>query len=121
MNCRVITIGDKRYVECVSSEIKLMTEQDTLELIAACMEHDTSLLMLNGEVFSEDFFKLSTGVAGAILQKLVNYQIKTAAIISDELANRGRFREMALETNKGSHFRIFNSRREAESWLVGIK
>lgn len=120
MNCRVITIGDKKYVECVSSEEKLKTEQDTLDLIAATIENDTGLLMLHGEALSEDFFKLSTGVAGAMLQKLVNYQVRTAAVISDELSNKGRFREMALESNKSSHFRIFNTREEAESWLVSI-
>lgn len=119
MNFRVITIGDKRVIECVSSEQKFITEQNTLDLVAACMENDTGLLMLNGEVLSEDFFKLSTGVAGSILQKLVNYHIKTAAIIDQELANKGRFREMALETNKGNHFRIFNTREEAENWLAG--
>ena len=118
MNYRVITIEDKKYVECISSEIKLITEQDTMDLIAVCWENDASLLMINEEVLSEDFFNLSTGVAGALLQKLVNYQIKTAAIISSELANKGRFREMALESNKGSHFRIFNTREEAESWLI---
>jgi hypothetical protein len=121
MNCRVITIGDTKYTKCVSSEIKLKTEQDALDLIAVCMENDTGLLMLDGEVLSEDFFKLGTGVAGAMLQKLVNYQIKTAAIISSEFTSNGRFREMALESNKGSHFRIFSTREEAESWLVSVR
>ena len=120
MNFRVINIRDKKYVECVSSEVKLKTEQDTLDLIAATWENDTGLLMINGEVLSEDFFNLSTGVAGAMLQKLVNYHVKTAAVIPDELVNNVRFREMALETNKGNHFRILDNREEAENWLIGI-
>ena len=118
MNFRVITIEDKEYVECAASESKLVTEQNILDVIAVCMENDTGLLMLDSGVLSEDFFKLSTGIAGAILQKLVNYQIKTAAVIDNGLANSGRFREFALESNKGSHFRIFNTKEEAESWLI---
>jgi PadR family transcriptional regulator, regulatory protein AphA len=121
MNYSVVTIGDKKYVECVSSEIQLMSDQDTLDLIAATMENDTGLLMIHGEVLSEDFFKLSTGVAGAMLQKLVNYQVRTAVIISDELASRGRFGEMVLESNKGSHFRFFSTKEEAENWLISIR
>jgi PadR family transcriptional regulator, regulatory protein AphA len=109
MNYSVVTIGDKKYVECVSSEIQLMSD------------HDTGLLMIHGEVLSEDFFKLSTGVAGAMLQKLVNYQVRTAVIISDELASRGRFGEMVLESNKGSHFRFFSTKEEAENWLINIR
>lgn len=120
MNCSVIAVGDKKYIECRSSEIHLKSEQDALDLIAVCLENDNYLLILNGEVLSEDFFKLSTGVAGAMLQKLVNYQVKTAVIISDELANRGRFREMVLESNKGSHFRFFSTKEEAEKWLISI-
>lgn len=121
MNYNVINTGDKRYIECVSSEVKLNTEQDALDLIVASIENDTSLLMLHEEVLSEDFFNLSTRVAGAILQKLVNYNVTTAAVISDEAVSGGRFREMALESNKGSHFRIFSTREEAESWLVSIE
>lgn len=121
MNIKVITINDKKYIECVSSESKHMTEQNTLELVAACIEHDTGLLMLDGEVLPDDFFRLSTGVAGAVLQKLANYHIKTAAVVSCELAGKGKFREMAVESNRGNHFRIFSTKEEAESWLINIK
>ncbi|NLX61618.1 MAG: hypothetical protein GXZ06_03730 [Tissierellia bacterium] len=31
---------------------------------------------------------------------------------------KGRFKEMALETNKGNHFRIYNNKEEAEKWLL---
>jgi hypothetical protein len=111
----------RRYVECTSSSTGLTGEKDALELVAACFENDTGLLLLDHSVLTVDFFRLSTGVAGAILQKLVNYRIKTAAVIPSGSTDNVRFREMALEANKGSHFRIFDTREEAESWLTGIK
>lgn len=118
MNYRLITGNDKIYIELISSDVPLMNEQDALDLISACWENETRLLMIHGEAFAGDFFTLGTGIAGAMLQKLVNYRIKTAAVIPDELTNKGRFREMALEANKGSHFRIFSTKEEAEKWLT---
>lgn len=121
MNYNVINNENVKYIEFISSETKLSTEQDALDLIAVCFENEAGLIMLHGEVLSEDFFKLGTGVAGAILQKLVNYHIATAAIIPDEITSKGRFREMTLEANKSSHFRIFSSKVEAEKWLISVK
>lgn len=111
----------RRYVECTSSNTGLTSEKDALELVSACFENDTDLLLLDYSVLSVDFFRLDTGVAGAILQKLVNYRIKTAAVIPADLIDNVRFKEMALEANKGMHFRIFDTREEAVGWLTGSK
>lgn len=114
-------VNGRRYIECTSSDTGLTGENDALELVAACMENDTDLLLLDRSVLSVDFFRLDTGVAGAILQKLVNYRIKTAAVIPSDFIDNDRFREMALEANKGMHFRIFGTREEAVGWLTGSK
>lgn len=119
VNYKVINIQNNAYIELKPSDCWQLTDRNILDLIAVCMENRSELLLLHGEALSEDFFKLSTGVAGEIIQKLVNYHIKTAAIISDELKNKGRFREMALEANRSSsHFRFFNDREAAEAWLT---
>lgn len=118
MNYKIIENNNKKYIECISSETLLCTEQHALDLITACIEHNTNLLMLHAEVLSEDFFKLRTGLAGNFLQKLMNYHVKTAAIMTDELTNKGKFKDMVIESNKGNHFRVFDSITEAETWLV---
>ena len=66
----------------------------------------------------EDFFKLKTKVASNIIQKIINYGIKAAAIIPQETIQEGRFKEMATETNKGNHFRLYESKEETEKWLL---
>jgi DNA-binding PadR family transcriptional regulator len=115
---KVFVNGDVRYLECFSAKAPLSTEQDALDLVALCGENGTNLLMLHGEALSGDFFRLRTGVAGRMLQKFVNYNLRTAAVISDPGVIRGRFREMAAEANKGSHFRVFQSREDARAWLL---
>lgn len=118
LDVTLIEKGGITYLSLLSAQTPLATEQDALNLIALCMEHQTDRVMISAEALSEDFFQLRTGVAGAILQKLVNYQIQAAAVIPDQRKNTGRFKEMVQEANKGSHFRVFSSISDAENWLI---
>jgi len=118
MNYRIKEIENKKYIELISSIKPLSTENDALDLVALCWEHDTNALMIHYEALSEDFFKLKTKAAGNMLQKFINYGIKAAAVIPKEIMEKGRFREMALEANKGNHFRVYEYKEEAEKWLL---
>lgn len=95
MNYKIIESGSKKYIEFLSAKTPLSTEQDAVDLVALCREYDTDLLMLHGHALSEDFFKLKTGIAGKMLQKFINYYVKTAAIIPAEMVNKGKFKETA--------------------------
>lgn len=120
MNYEIREIGSKKYIEVVSATEPLSTENTALDLIALCWEHECNALMIHYEALSEDFFKLKTKVAGSIIQKFVNYGIKAAAIVPQEPLQKGRFKEMASETNKGNHFRLYESKEEAEKWLLEL-
>ena len=65
-----------------------------------------------------EFYRLHSGVAGAVLQKLSNYQIRTTFILTPELVNQGRFREWVIESNRGNQFRVYYERDQAEAWLL---
>ena len=118
MNYKIIENGNQKYIELISAQSPLSTEQDAVDLVALSIEHNTNLLMIHNEALSEDFFKLRTGVAGGMLQKFVNYHIRTVAIIPNQLASKGRFKEMVLEANKSNNFRVVGSREDAETWLL---
>jgi len=117
MNIQVIETPGK-YIACRSAEVPLGKEQDAADLIGACYGYDVWLLMLHAEALSDDFFQLRTGLAGAVLQKLMNYRIRTALVIPDELAGQGRFKEWVAETNQGSQLRVFPNADDAETWLL---
>ncbi|MET3290868.1 UNVERIFIED_CONTAM: PadR family transcriptional regulator AphA [Brevibacillus sp. OAP136] len=114
---QVCESGGSRYIDCQSAQPPLATEQGALDLIAACIENDTNLLLLQAAALS-DFFNLRTGAAGAILQKFVNYHVKAAAVLPEQLERKGKFKEMVLEANKGSQFRVFATDAEAIAWLL---
>ncbi|MDJ8809504.1 DUF4180 domain-containing protein [Salmonella enterica] len=118
MNYQIREIENKKYIELISAAEPLGTENDALDLIALCWEHGINALMIHYTALSEDFFKLKTKSAGNIIQKFINYGIKAAAIIPRETIQKGRFKEMAMETNKGNHFRLYESIEEAEKWLL---
>lgn len=117
MKYQIIEKENKKYIELISAANPLHTENDALDLIALCWEHEVYALMIHYAALSEDFFNLKTKAAGDIIQKFINYNIKAAAIVPQETTQKGRFKEMAMETNKGNHFRLFESKEEAEKWL----
>lgn len=118
MNFKVVEKSDKKYIEIASAERPLYTEQDAVDIITLCFENNAFLLMLHAGIFSEDFFKLRTGVAGQMLQKFTNYRAKVAILVTGEEKIRGKFKELLTEANRGNDFRVFGSAAEAEPWLL---
>lgn len=119
MNYRVNRETSIHYLECLPDRCCVEDAQGVLDLMPAFYEYDTNLLLLYAENLSPDFFRLNTRLAGDIMQKLVNYHIKTALVMDTARIGQGRFKEMVLETNQGSHFRVFDNRPGAVKWLLG--
>jgi hypothetical protein len=117
MNYKINTKNGKKYIELFSASVPLKAEADALDIVALCGENDTYLLMVRRDALSGDFFDLKTRAAGGIIQKFVNYHIKTVIVIPED-AQGARFREWAGESNKGSQFGVFSSREDAEKWLL---
>jgi hypothetical protein len=107
------------FIECQPEQLCLRNERDALDLVAACGENGTPLLLLHAANLAPAFFDLSTRVAGEILLKFTNYRIRAAAVLTPELATRGKFGEFVLETNRGRDFRVFYTRDDAITWLTG--
>lgn len=108
------------YIVCLPGTGKIEDEADALDLVAACGEISSGKLLIPEDCFSEDFFRLSSGVAGSILLKFTNYDIKVAAVLSPERVNQGKFRDFVTETNRGNDFRVFSDRAAAETWLTAL-
>jgi len=118
MEYQLVNVPSQTYVECMPSQDQLASETDALDLVAACGEYRTNRLMLYAANLPEDFYQLKSGLAGNVLLKFSNYRLRVAAVLTPELVGQGRFREMALETNRGNQFRIFSDRQSAEDWLL---
>lgn len=117
MNYQVATENNKKYISLSPPGKSIQSEQDGLDMIGICFEHEANLLLIHGDLLTEEFFNLRTGLAGTVLQKLMNYNIKAAAILNEEKFNN-RFKELVKEYNKGNAFRVFSNAADAKNWLL---
>jgi PadR family transcriptional regulator, regulatory protein AphA len=120
MNYKRMENNQKSYVECLPDGCLLKSESQALDLIAACSEYETNRLLIHKQSLPDDFFNLRSGLAGAVLQKFVNYNLRVALVIGAEQAKEGRFGDMVIEANRGSQLRFFNEPSQAEAWLINF-
>jgi hypothetical protein len=118
MNCHLTTIRDQSFLECLPDGQILQNEADILDLIAACGEYMCDRLLVHTELLPTDFYDLKTGLAGNLLQKLVNYWVRCAFILDEEKVGNGRFYEMMIEANRGRQFFFCHERDAAVDWLI---
>lgn len=107
----------RSYIELKAAPKPLGTEQDAMDLVALCGEHDTGLLLIHYDVFDKGFFRYKAGMAAPMLQKFSNYYIKVAVLLSAEMAGRDKPGLSGVQISKAHNFKVFVSREEAELWL----
>ena len=89
------------------------------DLLSATYEHNTRLLLLPAESLPEDFFDLSSKLAGDILQKLTNYNIVSAVMMTESTKRSSRFPELEQELKEQNRMVLFTDRVDAIAWLIG--
>ena len=107
-------------VAVVSSDEKVIVDvQSALELMMTVQyETGASRIVLDKNLVCEDFFILSTGVAGEILQKFINYRVK-AAIYGDYSRYTSKpLRDFIYESNNGHDFFFVSTKEEAVQKLT---
>jgi len=91
--------------------------EDALRLVEAGYEWDTQAFLIGERLLPAEFFDLRTRFAGEFVQKLVNYQLRVAAVVAPDVDRGARFAEFVLELRRHPAFRVFAERGEAEAWL----
>src|SRR5688572_9654724 len=81
----------------------IASEQDALDLIGAAFGQ-AEIVAIPAERLAERFFVLRTGLAGAIMQKFVNYRVRLVIVgdISAHLAGSTALQDLVRESNRGS-------------------
>lgn len=118
MSFKVQEAYHTRYIEGDGADFIIRTERDILELIAACSEYEIGNVLLYEANLSPEFFDLKTTLAGTLLQKLANYRLRGAGLISLEKITSERFKEFIFECDQGQLFRFFEAKAAAEKWLA---
>ena len=103
MQINIIEAREHKIAEVVSAEVVLSTPQDALDLMSeARYSYQASRLILHQENISPEFFDLRTRVAGEILLKFSNYQIRLAIIGDFEKYPSQSLQAFIRESNQGN-------------------
>ena len=84
-------------------------------------ETGAARLVIDKRAVSEEFFILSTGIAGEILQKFINYQVKAAFYGDYSTYTSKPLRDFIYESNKGKDFFFVPTKEEAIRKLLEAK
>ncbi len=114
MNIRTVLTNGKAVAVVESGETLITDVQSALDLMATVRyEADADRIILPKAALDERFFVLSSGLAGEILQKFVNYQVKLAIVGDYSHYTSKPLRDFIYESNSGNH--VFFVSEEAEA------
>jgi hypothetical protein len=107
-----------RFLESPSDLPLMRSPEDATLLVEACFSHRVKSALLYAPNLTDKFFDLSSGEAGAILQKLRNYRMRLAVVCPPgSVQFSSRFGEMAEEESRTGYFQVFESAQAAREWL----
>lgn len=103
MSGRVLTHGDAVVFLCDPHGPVIAVERDLSDLIGDAFSHGATVIALPLSRLGPDFLRLSTRVAGEILQKLINYRFRVAILgdVSAATAASDALRDFVVESNRG--------------------
>ena len=108
-----------RFVEGPPGQPFMHRIDDASLILETCFSNRARAVLLYAPNLTAKFFDLSSGEAGAILQKLRDYRIRLAIVhTADGPTLSSRFGEMTEEESRGNYFRMFESAEAARDWLT---
>ncbi|MET9464566.1 DUF4180 domain-containing protein [Streptomyces sp. NPDC006544] len=92
-------------IVCAADGPPVATVQDALDQLIGSAFHRAEVVAVPAERFDDAFFDLSSGLAGAIMQKCVNYRIRLVVLgdITHRLRAGSALSDLVREANRGRH------------------
>lgn len=122
MNVKTI-VRNNTSIALVQSDKLIITDvQSSLDLVATITyETGCNCIVLNKAAITEDFFKLSTRLAGEILQKFINYHVKFAIIGDFSTYSSKSLKDFIYESNNGKDVFFVSTEDEAIEKLASAQ
>ena len=110
-------------IAVVSSNKKVIVDIQSALDLAMTVKYKTGAnkIVIDKQLVIEDFFILSKGLAGEILQKYVNYHVKLAIYGDYSHYTSKPLKDFIYESNKGQNFFFVESKEEAIQKLREIQ
>ena len=120
MSYAVRQIHDLRLVVFAEAGPPLKDENDVSLFIAPAFEHDAGMIALPVNRLDAAFFQLRSGIAGAVLQKFINYRLRVALRdddITSWLGQSNALQDFVREANRSEQVWFLPSLAELEQRL----
>ncbi len=114
MNIKKITANNTEIAVVNNDEVCISDVQSALDFMIS-VNHETGnhSIIINKEAIVEDFFILSTRLAGEILQKFITYQFKLAIVGDFSGYTSKPLKDFIYESNHGKDIFFVSSEKEA--------
>jgi hypothetical protein len=121
MSAKSYDLHGVRVFECPAEGPPLRDDHDAIAVIGEAMSQKARLVVIPALRLTADFFQLRTGVAGAMLQKFVNYRLRVAIIgdFSELASNSSALHAFIQESNRGGAIWFLANLSELEERLAG--
>jgi len=113
MDINLISVNDFYIAEIVSDIIEINTAQDALDILANCAYQDARRIVMYQENITDSFFDLKTTLAGDILQKFSNYNVKLAIVGDFSKYSSNSLRDFIYESNKAGRISFVATKEDA--------
>lgn len=97
-------LGENRSLIYIESKDILISDSQSALDVMMTVQYETgcSRIILDKEAICEEFFRLSSGIAGEVLQKFINYHVKLAIIGDFSKYTSKPLHDFIYECNKGN-------------------
>jgi hypothetical protein len=96
------TVDNKLIAELIDDNYMIRETQDAVDLLGESVSNSCNRIIIYEKNIDPDFFDLKTRLAGEILQKFSNYQVKLAIVGDFSRFTSKSLRDFIYESNKGN-------------------
>jgi len=120
MNVKIREKENSKIAIIENTDVVINNTQDALDLMATIsFEYGCRKIIIPEPLIVKSFFDLKTGVAGEILQKFTNYNVKMAIIGNFNYTSKS-LKDFIYESNKGNQVFFLPDEKTAIDRLHGI-
>lgn len=104
MTGQTLTLQETTVFLCDAEGPVIAGDPGIADLIGDAFGSGASVIAIPLARLSSDFLRLSTRVAGEMLQKLVNYRFRVVSLgdVSEAMAGSDALRDFVVESNRGA-------------------
>lgn len=121
MTGQTLTLHGTSVFLCDAEGPVITGDNGAADLIGEAFGSGASVIAIPLPRLGPDFLKLSTRVAGEMLQKLINYRFRVVILgdVSEAVAGSDALRDFVVESNRGEMVWFLPDRAALEARLAG--